>query len=98
MPSSVHTIGGAFVVFFACKWAGLNSSEEMNRLDRVSLILVIIGALNWASIGIFGFDFISYAFGGQGAAVSRIIYTLVGLAGIWCISLLFRERSVIDET
>jgi len=66
-------------------------------MDRVSLILVIIGALNWASIGIFRFDFVAYMFGGQGAAVSRIIYTLVGLAGIWCISLLFREREHIEE-
>ena len=66
-------------------------------MDRVSLILVIIGALNWGSIGIFRFDLVAYAFGGQGAAVSRIIYTLVGLAGIWCVSLLFREREHIQE-
>lgn len=66
-------------------------------MDRISLILVIIGALNWASIGIFGFDLVAYAFGGQGAAISRIIYTLVGLAGIWCISLLFRERDRVED-
>ena len=64
-------------------------------LDRLSLIFVIVGALNWGSIGTFGFDCISWLFGGQGATVSRIIYTLVGLAGIWCISLLFRSRNVI---
>ncbi len=66
-------------------------------MDRVSLILIIIGALNWASIGIFGFDVVAALFGGQGAVVSRIIYTLVGLAGVWCVSLLFRERDTIDE-
>jgi len=61
-------------------------------MDRVALILVIIGALNWGAIGIFKFDVVAYAFGGQGATISRIVYTLVALAGIWCISLLFRER------
>jgi len=66
-------------------------------LDRLSLILVIIGALNWGSIGIFQFDVISWLFGGQGAAVSRVIYTLVALAGIWCISLFFKERDELIE-
>ena len=64
-------------------------------LDRLALILVIIGALNWGSIGIFQFDAVAWLFGGQAAAVSRIIYSLVALAGIWCISLLFRERDVV---
>ena len=61
-------------------------------LDKIALILVIIGALNWGSIGIFGFDAVAWLFGGSGAIISRIVYTLVGLAGIWCISLLFREE------
>lgn len=61
-------------------------------LDRIALILVIIGALNWGSIGVFQFDFVAWAFGGQAATVSRIVYTIVALAGIWCISLLFRPR------
>ncbi|MBE6836191.1 MAG: DUF378 domain-containing protein [Clostridiales bacterium] len=64
-------------------------------LDRISLILVIIGALNWGSIGLFRFDIVGWLFGGQGAIISRIIYTLVALAGIWCISLLFRENEVL---
>lgn len=66
-------------------------------LDRISLILVIIGALNWGSIGLFRFDVVGWLFGGQGAIVSRIIYTLVALAGIWCISLLFRSREEVIE-
>lgn len=61
-------------------------------MDRVSLIFVIVGALNWASVGLFQFDAIAYAFGGSDALLSRIIYTLVGLAGVWCVSLLFRNR------
>ena len=61
-------------------------------MDTFSLVLVIIGALNWGSIGIFGIDLVGSIFGGQGATISRIIYTLVGLCGLWCITLLFRDR------
>ena len=61
-------------------------------MDKIALILTIIGALNWGSIGLFRFDIVAWIFGGQGAMLSRIVYTLVALAGIWCISLLFRER------
>lgn len=69
-------------------------------LDRISLILTIIGALNWGAIGLFRFDVVAWIFGGQDAVVSRIIYTVVALAGVWCISLLFRERTrtVSDDT
>ena len=65
-------------------------------MDRISLILVIIGAINWGSIGIFGFDIVAYLCGGQLATVSRVIFTLVGLAGLWCVSLLFRERDIVE--
>ena len=61
-------------------------------MDRLALLLVIIGAINWGLIGFFQFDLVASLFGGQDALVSRIIYSLVGLAGIYCISLLFRER------
>lgn len=63
--------------------------------DRICLILAIIGGLNWGSIGLFQFDLVAWIFGGQGAILSRIVYTLVALAGIWCISLLFRESDAI---
>ena len=66
-------------------------------LDRLSMIFVIIGALNWGSVGLFRFDVIAWMFGGSNMAVSRIIYTLVALCGIWCISLLFRRRHVTAE-
>ena len=66
-------------------------------IDRIALILTIIGGINWGSIGLFQFDIVAWAFGGQGAAVSRVIYTIVALAGIWCISLFFRERDEILE-
>ena len=61
-------------------------------LDRIALIFTIIGALNWGSIGLFQFDLVAWLFGGQDAILSRIVYTVVALAGAWCISLLFRER------
>lgn len=62
-------------------------------LDKIALLLVIIGAVNWGTIGIFSFDIVAWIFGGQAAIVSRIIYTLVFIAGLWCVSLLFRQNS-----
>ena len=59
-------------------------------LDKIALILVIVGALNWGGIGLFGFDTVAFFCGGQLSLFARIIYTLVGLAGLWCITLLFR--------
>ena len=66
-------------------------------IDKIALILTIIGALNWGSIGIFGFDFVAFACGGPNSSISRVIYTLVGLSAVWCVSLLFRDRDPIGE-
>jgi len=66
-------------------------------LDRTSLILVIIGALNWLLVGLFRFDVVAWICGGQTAIISRIIYAIVGLAGLWAISLLFRNREPVHE-
>ena len=63
-------------------------------MDTLCLILAIIGAVNWGLVGFARFDLVAWIFGGQGAALSRIVYTLVGAAGIWCISLLFREQAI----
>lgn len=60
-------------------------------MDIIALILVIVGALNWGSIGIFNLDLVGTLFGGQFSMISRIIFTLVGLAGLWCITFLFRK-------
>ena len=65
--------------------------------DRIALLLVIIGAVNWGLIGIFQFDLVASVFGGQAATLSRIIYTLVGAAGLWCITLLFRDRIAVRD-
>ena len=66
-------------------------------MDTLALILSIIGSLNWGLVGIFRFDLVAWLFGGQTALISRIVYTLVGLAGLWCISLLFRRRALAAD-
>ncbi|MBQ5887457.1 MAG: DUF378 domain-containing protein [Clostridia bacterium] len=66
-------------------------------LDRIALLLVIVGAVNWGSVGLFQFDLVSWIFGGQDALVSRIVYTVIALAGLWCVSLLFRSREAIED-
>jgi uncharacterized membrane protein YuzA (DUF378 family) len=71
--------------------------EKNMIMDRIALIITIIGALNWGSIGLFKFDLVAWICGGQEALLSRIIYTVVALAGIWCISLVFRARENIEQ-
>lgn len=66
-------------------------------MDILALILAIIGCLNWGLVGIFQFDLVAWLFGGSDAILSRIVYTLVGLAGLWCISFLFRKHSLPDS-
>ena len=55
-------------------------------LDKIALILAIIGGLNWGCIGLFQFDLVAWIFGGSGSLLARIVYTLVGLAAVWCSS------------
>ena len=62
-------------------------------LDKISLIFVIIGAINWGLVGLFRFDIVAFLFGGHGSMLSRVAYTLIALAGIWVISLLFRDET-----
>ena len=66
-------------------------------LDIIALILTIIGGINWGLIGIFQFDLVAWIFGGQDAILSRIIYTLEGIAALWCISLFFRDNDLVDR-
>ena len=65
-------------------------------MDTLCLILAIIGAVNWGLVGFARFDLVAWIFGGQTAVAARVIYTLVGLAAVWCISLLFRGRDELD--
>ncbi|MEA4831521.1 MAG: DUF378 domain-containing protein [Oscillospiraceae bacterium] len=66
-------------------------------VDRIALTLLIIGGINWGSIGLFGFDIVAWISGGVNTLIARIIYTVVGLCALWCISLLFRERDSEPE-
>jgi len=66
-------------------------------LDRTSLVITIIGAINWLLVGLFKFDLVAYVCGGQTAVISRVIYTIVGIAGLWCVTLLFRQRVPAEE-
>ena len=61
-------------------------------MDTLTLILSIVGCANWGLVGLFQFDLVAWLFGGSSSLLSRIIYTVVGLAGLWCISFLFRDR------
>lgn len=69
----------------------------MKMIDRAALILTIIGGINWGAVGIFKFDLVAWICGGQTAVFARIIYTLVCLAAIWCISLLFRDNEIVND-
>jgi len=63
---------------------------ELIKLDTIALILTIIGGINWGLVGLCKFDLVAWLFGGQTATISRIVYGLVGLAALWCITLLIR--------
>ncbi len=66
--------------------------------DKIALVLLIIGGINWGSIGLFRFDIVAWICGGPASLVSRIVYTIVGLCSLWCISLLFRsDREITDR-
>lgn len=67
-----------------------------NAMDMIALIVSIVGCLNWGLVGIFGFDLVAWLFGGSGSLFSRLVYTIVGLSGLWCISFLFRRKAVVD--
>lgn len=69
----------------------------MNVIDKIALILSVIGALVWGCIGIFGFNIVGWLFNGDTSVISRLIYTLVGLSGIWSASLIFRNFVPEDE-
>ena len=64
-------------------------------IDTISLLLTIIGGINWLLVGVFQFDLVAWIFGGQAALVSRIIYVIIGAAALWCISLLYKNRERI---
>ena len=66
-------------------------------MDTLALIISIIGCLNWGLIGLFRFDLVAWLFGGSGSLFSRIVYTVVGLAGLWCITFLMRRNKIVES-
>ena len=66
-------------------------------LDVIALILTVIGGINWGLIGIFQFDLVAWLFGGQSAWLSRIVYILVGVAALWCISFFFKDNGMLSK-
>lgn len=64
-------------------------------LDKTALTLTIVGGINWGLIGLFQFDLVAWLFGGSGSVISRIVYSLVGVCALWCISLLFRDTDMM---
>jgi uncharacterized protein len=69
----------------------------VSGIQRTALVLAIIGAINWGLIGFFRFDLVAAIFGGQAAGLSRLIYALVGLAGLYCISILFKPDEELER-
>ena len=70
----------------------------VSMLDRIALTLLIIGGVNWGSVGLFQFDLVAFVCGGAGSMISRAVYTLVGLSALWCVTLLFREMDTVKKT
>ena len=91
LADGLGKVGGRAVLVNA---EGAAAGDEGLRVEA----LVIIGALNWGAIGLFGFDLVAFICGGQMAVLSRVIYTVVGIAGLWCVSLLFRESVTGEAT
>ena len=69
----------------------------MTLVDKIALSLMIIGGLNWGLVGIFSFDLVAWLFGGTGAILSRVVYILVALSAVWCISLLFKDTRPVES-
>ncbi len=65
-------------------------------MDKIALSLLIVGGLNWGSVGLFQFDLVAFIGGGSGSIISRVIYTLVGLSALWCVTLLFRNQDMVE--
>ncbi len=67
-------------------------------MDKLALFILLIGGVNWGLVGLFQFDLIAWAFGGSASVISRILYIVVALSAIWCISLFFKKNEVLDTT
>jgi len=66
-------------------------------MDKIALFILLVGGLNWGLVGLFRFDVIAWAFGGSAAVIARLVYILVALSAVWCISLFFRRNEIIER-
>ena len=71
---------------------------NMTIINKIALAIAIVGTLNWGLVGLFSFDLVAWLFGGAGTVLARIVYILVAIAGIWCVSMLFRANDEIAES
>ena len=66
-------------------------------MDKIALSLLIVGGVNWGLVSLLQFDLVAWLFGSSAALSSRLVYGLVGLSALWCVSLLFRSDAIVDE-
>ena len=71
--------------------------QKMTIINKIALAIAIVGTLNWGLVGLFSFDLVAWISGGMHTVLARIIYVTVALAGVWCISMLFRDEDEVLE-
>lgn len=76
--------------------SGADGKERIIMLDKIALFLLIVGGVNWGLVGLFEFDLVSFIFGGQTAVLSRLVYVLVAISAVWCVSLFFKENEMVE--
>lgn len=69
----------------------------MKVIDRIALALIVIGGLNWGCVGIFGLDIVAALFGGSASALSRLVYIVICISAVWCITLFFRNEESVEN-
>ncbi|MCM1463175.1 MAG: DUF378 domain-containing protein [Bacteroides sp.] len=69
---------------------------KIGMMDKIALFILLIGGINWGLVGLFGFDLVAWIFGGSASVISRIVYIVVALAALWCISLFFKRNELVE--
>lgn len=75
----------------------MNSQKGGFFVDILSLILIVVGGLNWGLVGIFGFDLVAWLFGGSGTFLARSVYIIIALAACWAVTMLFRKPKLSES-
>lgn len=69
---------------------------KIKMMDKIALFILLIGGLNWGLVGLFSFDLVAWIFGGSASVISRIVYIVVALSALWCISLFFKKNELVE--